>query len=496
MPRKLELTWFEPRKSWKKRITINGKQRTFYFKFGKSKSDRDGYRQALESWHQKRQELERERAANKQYRAEYDEAIRKRQALARWCRENDEPEQGDVFKHEADELAIRFASSDVPLPLSFEESNPLSGLANEDVPDLSELELADALNLLQPMGVHMYAEEMVWMDRAQRLDQTAGEKTVGFHADHFISLKRCDVPESLSPGRWDVLARSVRAFRDWIGPETPVSKIGAQALQRFRTFLLELTKLPKGDGGIGRKTANDRLKDVRQFLRWCWETNVIDELPRNINSRDLTIHYEIPKIVTFTFDEVRNLLEGADDRMRLFLLLAMNCAMLPQDISELGQDEVDWKTGRVQRKRSKTRRHGSANENGSTPVVDYQLWEQTFVLLKKFRSDDKKRVLLNANGHPLKQSSIGDDGKINNTSNVAKQYERLRQRLGVQNPKPFKTFRATGASKLEEHDIHGRYAQYYLGQSPRSVADKHYVRPSEAQFDKALAWLGKQFDVT
>jgi hypothetical protein len=30
---------------------------------------------------------------------------------------------------------------------------------------------------------------------------------------------------------------------------------------------------------------------------------------------------------------------------------------------------------------------------------------------------------------------------------------------------------------------------HFLGQSPRTVADKHYVRPSDREFFEALAWL-------
>jgi hypothetical protein len=49
--------------------------------------------------------------------------------------------------------------------------------------------------------------------------------------------------------------------------------------------------------------------------------------------------------------------------------------------------------------------------------------------------------------------------------------------------------RATAASKLGEHSQYKFYAQYFPGQSPRTVADKHYVRPSDKEFFEALAWL-------
>jgi hypothetical protein len=42
---------------------------------------------------------------------------------------------------------------------------------------------------------------------------------------------------------------------------------------------------------------------------------------------------------------------------------------------------------------------------------------------------------------------------------------------------------------LGEHSQYKFYAQYFLGQSPPTVADKHYVRPSDREFFEALAWL-------
>lgn len=56
-----------------------------------------------------------------------------------------------------------------------------------------------------------------------------------------------------------------------------------------------------------------------------------------------------------------------------------------------------------------------------------------------------------------------------------------------------KLFRKTAASKLGEHPEFGKFAQYFLGHSPRTVADKHYVRPSEEHFDRAISWLCQQF---
>ena len=58
----------------------------------------------------------------------------------------------------------------------------------------------------------------------------------------------------------------------------------------------------------------------------------------------------------------------------------------------------------------------------------------------------------------------------------------------------FKDLRLTASTLLASHKNYKFYAQYFLGQMPDNVADKHYVVPNQKEFDRALAWLGKQFD--
>src|SRR5690606_5977633 len=94
--------------------------------------------------------------------------------------------------------------------------------------------------------------------------------------------------------------------------------------------------------------------------------------------------------------QVQDLLKQVTQRTKLYILLGLNCAMTQQDMSDLHPDEVDWSTGIITRKRSKT------NKYDSVPTVSYPLWEPTFELLKKERSASKERVLLTSNGKTLK----------------------------------------------------------------------------------------------
>ena len=58
--------------------------------------------------------------------------------------------------------------------------------------------------------------------------------------------------------------------------------------------------------------------------------------------------------------------------------------------------------------------------------------------------------------------------------------------------RPLVALRSVGATILETHEVYGRYAVLWLGHAPRTVAEKHYVAPSQALFEEALLWLRGQ----
>jgi hypothetical protein len=119
--------------------------------------------------------------------------------------------------------------------------------------------------------------------------------------------------------------------------------------------------------------------------------------------------------------------------------------------------------------------------------VRYKLWSRTFALLRQYRSDHPERVLLTTTRRPWIEER--HDGKYHRSDKVASCVKYWLKKAGVKHPP--KALRATAATRLGEHAHYKFYAQYFLGQSPRTVADKHYVRPSDTEFFEALAWLEK-----
>ncbi|HEY3788458.1 MAG TPA: hypothetical protein VGL71_06365, partial [Urbifossiella sp.] len=119
--------------------------------------------------------------------------------------------------------------------------------------------------------------------------------------------------------------------------------------------------------------------------------------------------------------------QSATDKTKLYLLLMLNCGMYQNDVAELAASEVDWKTGTITRKRSKTR------DRKDAPTVCYKLWPETLRLLKAYRADTavsthqgETRVLLTADGKPLVFAGV-KNGKFTGYDAIQSAYHRLQE---------------------------------------------------------------------
>src|SRR5262249_597000 len=151
-------------------------------------------------------------------------------------------------------------------------------------------------------------------------------------------------------------------------------------------------------------------------------------------------------------EEVKTLLKHAKDRLRLYLLLCLNCGMTQCDVSDLKQSEYDGK--RITRKRSKTAQH----EN--VPTVCYLLWPQTPKLLEKYSSKSGARLLLGPNGNPLKTERLNAKGENSRTDYIGEAFRKFKKSLkdrGVlDTPLALKHFRKTGANTIRSRKEYGK----------------------------------------
>jgi integrase len=282
----------------------------------------------------------------------------------------------------------------------------------------------------------------------------------------------------MSEGRFDAYCRNIDVFTRWAGPESAIDAIDESKIEGYFTHL----SVQVSAGKYSPSYAHTLLMTAKQFISRLAERKLIP-LPGNIRSRRLRFNHSAPRTIeTFTAEEVRAMLAAAvGDRMHLYLLLMLNCGMYQNDIAELRKDEVNWSKGTVTRGRSKTRERRG-------PVVTYKLWPETFVLLKQYRSDGDL-VLVTDKGKPLVRYWIEGES-MRRYDMVQAGWVRLTKKMKAGKIRlGMKHLRKTAASTLAGHPQFKFYANHFLADSPKTVADSHYVVRSEPEFFAALSWL-------
>jgi integrase len=311
---------------------------------------------------------------------------------------------------------------------------------------------------------------------------TPPERTVEAQVEAWKKLLRgvCQSGQ-MSEGRFDAYCRNIRVFEEWIDGKTAIDAIDEAKLEGYFTHL----SVQVGAEKYSPTYAHTLLMTAKQFISRLAELRLIP-LPGNIRSRRFRFNHSAPqRIETFTVEEVRALLEaceGFSERTRLYLLLMLNCGMYQNDIAELRKDQVNWTRGTITRARSKTR-----ERNG--PVVTYKLWPETLSLLERYKAREGELALTTDEGKPLVRYWLEDEA-MRRYDVIQSAWSRLK---GKAKPRlSMKHLRKTGASLLGRHPQYKFYANHYLADSPRTVADKHYVTPSEEEFCLALDWLRGQ----
>jgi integrase len=325
----------------------------------------------------------------------------------------------------------------------------------------------------------------VWNDRVAREHPASvpDDGRMGSLAKVWLSLKQAKVESGdISARGYDNTVDCLNYFRDWVGAEAAVTDIDEK---RWQNYWLHLSGRVKG-GVWSRDYATKVFRIARNFVEWSANMDLIP-LPKNLHDREYRFGGAPQSVPTMTVDEVRMLVDGATGQLRLHLLLMANCGMTQKDVADLRQGEVDWKQGRIIRRRSKTA------DRYAVPTVNYKLWPLTWELLREYRaSGEGERALLTLSGRPWVDARLVE-GRLVSTDNIASNYAHLKRKLDF--VKPLKLLRKTSASLLDEQPEFGRYTGYFLGHAPRSVRDKHYVSPSQDRFDDAVAWLGRRYRI-
>jgi integrase len=187
----------------------------------------------------------------------------------------------------------------------------------------------------------------------------------------------------------------------------------------------------------------------------------------------------------YTPAEIKAMRDKLPARGQAAVMLGLNCGFTVGDIADLKKSNVELGAGRIVYKRVKTR------GRKHTPTINYKLWPETLVVLKRCQSSHPDYWFLTEDGLPLKESKIVGD-RESKWSALTRQWQRWKDSGDVPR-KPQKGLRKTSATAIEA--THPGWVDTFLGHAPTTVAGRHYVvkdgQPNP-EFDKIMDWLRKQ----
>ena len=319
------------------------------------------------------------------------------------------------------------------------------------------------------------------VERALREEHAEEGEAIGDYIDRFVKQKRNKAnADEIDPERYSAYRTQANFFGTWANRHEPVQSLNSRMMEEFHAHLLSLVAAKKMSPSYAKNT----LDTAKQFARYCYMHDAIP-IPKNIvDSKTLSITVPKTKSKTVSIGKVKELLAIENERLKLYILMMLNCGMYQSDISNLLREQVV--AGRIVRKRSKTEFH----EN--VPTVTYRLWNATARLLNKQGRTDGDLALTNRNGGRLRRSWIGDDGAVKKVCNISSMYKRL----DIEGKPPLSTLRKTSANLLYNNEQYRSLSKLWLGHSPDSVQEIFYVTAGDNILDGAIQWLGEQYGVS
>lgn len=472
MSAKFDLTWDQKNRRWRK--VFRGKVYTISCRsLNVPENKKDSYQAANAWWLKKEAEIEGTRPPHPHH-----EVITELEERLSWARRHGAVE--DVARVVGQIYVVEGMTESAP--------DEVEEVLLDSKIVRGNIELARQFGIVVPGNLPAIVRDLIFGDRRQWEDRATQdldlpdvpvERTVAAQVKRHLDLERARVEGGIvSVGEFEIVTRSLHDFQNWIGGENLIDLIDADRIESWWTHLVGTS--------LSVETKKKKLRHVKSFVHWIVEKGLITQ-PTNLHSRRHRFGGSARAVRTIPTSEVKLLIESASGQLRLHILLMINCGMTQVDISDLKPKEVDWERGRIKRKRSKTEDHSNV------PVVDYPLWPETIRLLRLYGRRDGERALLTESGRPWVRDSLLPNGKRSKVDNIKSNFAHVKRRKELKYS--MKLLRKTSASLLETMPEFARYATLFLGHAPRSIADRHYIAPSQVNFDEAVLWLGGMYSL-
>jgi hypothetical protein len=242
----------------------------------------------------------------------------------------------------------------------------------------------------------------------------------------------------------------------FFGRDRPVSTITPFSCADFNSSLFKMMN----DGGIARVSAHNRWSTFKSFLIWLDQMQLIT-IPKTINRDEYSFgikkkHFRNAKKIPL--EDVKALLNAADNRQKLVLLCGLNFGWTQKPIGDIDRTHI-IDGHYVEYHRTKTEHHDNM------PEISYLIWDETLEQLET-------EVL------PTRSQAMHA-------------WEDLIKKVGMKHK--LKHLRSTAASMIWGGP-HAKYVQYFLVHSTGdTIADNHYLdHPEQKGFDECVRWLRDQ----
>jgi integrase len=248
-----------------------------------------------------------------------------------------------------------------------------------------------------------------------------------------------------------------------------LSDFNAENLQSIHDYWMGIDHKGRPGGKkdtVEERTAVNYLNSLKAFLRACASRSEFEyDLPKELNSWRFSL--KPTEIITPTLGELAIVYRNASDRMRCFMLLALNAGQLSNDIGRMTTGDLE--DPKVLRKvRLKT----------AEKVVykgTWELWPETVKAVKSNRAATGDLLFVNKEGKPLyeqrvksRSDAIGDEfHKL--VHRLIKQGEKIRKDV------TFSTLRAFGATFIAGQAGSEYFAKLYLCHSVATGATRNYI---------------------
>ncbi|MDM4016685.1 tyrosine-type recombinase/integrase [Roseiconus lacunae] len=464
MRRRYELTWIARQRRWRKRY----RKQEYFFPAKPGETKESSYRRVIVEWTRKKAEVDLADSETQEskLRESWQPLLNRVREMQAVVSSDDTPTNRKVWR----DLERLFVDEMISPAIE-------AGLTPQDLGSAGH---PDALVMTTEADLRMHHSESPQLI-GETPDGPAPWDVIDTGEDNTVETLLSRWLESLrktvTPQRTDNAHKSVQRYLQTLPSSEASVVFNSSQIGRYFDDLRTAVNSQTGKD-LSEKMKACYAADLKQFCRFAFSEGAIETLPRILASPRAVFKVSPKEIKTFSDKEVKEVLSEASGKTELYILLALNCGMTQVDVSDLKPSEVDFAKGTLTRKRSKTRKH----EN--VPTVCYPLWKRTLDLLREHATEGPDRLLVNNAGNPLVGPSRSYDS-------VGKAVAKLREDMKRKSPLTFKLFRKTASTKLasEYPDL----VELFLGHAPKTVAERHYAKPSQDRFNEAVRWLGRSF---